>query len=44
MFRPKFNDGEGKSGKYNVEAICNSAVYIKKLKKGQLLGLYYLVL
>ena len=30
--------------KYKVENIYNSTVFIKKLIKGQLLGLYYLVL
>ena len=33
----------GGSGKYEVEAIWNSAVYASKLESGQLLGLYYLV-
>ena len=28
---------------YEVEAICDSAVYAKKSESGHLLGLYYLV-
>ena len=28
---------------YEVEAICNSAIYVKKSESGQLLGLYYLI-
>ena len=31
------------SGEYKVEAIWNSAVYVKELKSGHLPGLYYLV-
>ena len=31
------------SGKYEVEAIWDNAVYAKKSKSGHLLGLYYLV-
>ena len=37
---PKFDTGNNK--KYKVEAIINSAIYIKKAK-GYLPGLYYLV-
>lgn len=39
----EFNNREVKSDEYEVEAICNSAVYIKELERGQLPGLYYLV-
>ena len=34
----------GKSKKYKVEAIWNSAVYTNKSERGHLLGLYYLLL
>ena len=35
------DNGEGKE--YEVEAICDSTVYVKELKSGQLPGLYYLI-
>lgn len=44
MSRLKFDNDKGKSGKYEVEAICNSAVYNKKLEKDQLPDFCYLVL
>ena len=31
------------SGKYKLEAICNSAAYAKEVKSSYLLKLYYLV-
>lgn len=40
----KFDDGKGKSNKYEVEAIRNGAIYIRELERGHLLGLYYLIL
>lgn len=33
----------GKNEEYKVEAICDSTVYIKKLKSGHLLEFYYAV-
>ena len=38
----EFKD-DGKDEKYEFEAICNSAVYVKQLESGQLPGLYYLI-
>ena len=38
----KLEIGNDKSGKYKVRAICDSAVYARKLE-GYLLGLYYLI-
>ena len=35
------DDGEGEE--YEVEAICDSAVYAKESKSGQLPGLYFLI-
>ena len=35
------DDGEGEE--YEVEAICDSAVYAKESESGQLPGLYYLI-
>ena len=35
--------GENDSGEYKVEAICDSAVYTRKLESDHLLELYYLV-
>ena len=35
--------GDNESGKYEVEAICDSAVYARESESGHLLGLYYLV-
>lgn len=43
MSRLEFDDSEA-DGKYKVEVICNSVVYIKELEGDQLPGLYYLVL
>ena len=37
------NNGNKNNGKYKVKVIWDSLVYIKKLKRGQLPGLYYLV-
>ena len=37
-------DTDNNSGKYKVEVIYNSAIYMKELKSGYLPGLYYLVL
>ncbi len=34
---------EGNSKEYEIEAICDSEVYTKKLDNGQLPGLYYLI-
>lgn len=39
----EFDNGNNESGKYEFEAIHNSMVYIKE-SKGQLPGLYYLIL
>lgn len=47
-FRQKFdngdNNGHKNNSKYNVKAIRDSAIYAKESERGQLLGLYYLVL
>lgn len=45
-FRLEFDNsnGKGEGREYNMEAICNSAIYTKELEGGQLLGFYYLVL
>ena len=39
----ELNTGDNESKTYKMEAICNSTIYIKKLKSGHLLILYYLV-
>ena len=39
----EFDEGDNKSGKYEVETIWDSAVYAKESKSGYLPGLYYLV-
>ena len=36
-------DAGNDSGEYEVEAICDSAVYARKSESGHLPGLYYLV-
>ena len=40
----EFDTGDNKSREYNMEVIRDSAVYIRELESGHLLGLYYLVL
>ena len=39
----KFDVGDNKSREYKVEAIRDSAVYVRESKSGYLLGFYYLV-
>ena len=39
----EFDTGDNESGEYKVEAIWDSAIYIKKSESGHLPGLYYLV-
>ena len=39
----EFNIGDNDSGKYEVEAIWDSAVYTRESESGHLLGLYYLI-
>ena len=38
----EFEDND-KGEEYEVEAICNSTVYIKELESRRILGLYYLI-
>ena len=40
---PKLDDSNKDSEEYEVEAICNSAVYANKSESGHLPGFYYLV-
>ena len=40
----EFDAGDYENGKYEVEAIRDSAIYARESKLGHLLGLYYLVL
>ena len=39
----EFDAGDDESGEYEVEAIWDSAVYVRESKSGHLPGLYYLV-
>ena len=39
----KFDAGDNESGEYKVEAIWDSAVYVRESESGHLLGFYYLV-
>lgn len=39
----KLDIDNNNSRKYKVEIMCNSTIYIKKVKSGQLLRLYYLI-
>ena len=39
----KLDAGDNEDGKYEVEAIQDSAVYAKESESGHLLGLHYLV-
>ena len=39
----EFNTDDNNRGKYEVEAIWDSAVYIKEVELGHLPGFYYLV-
>ena len=39
----KLDAGNKNSGKYKIEAICNSAVYTRESELVQLLGLYYVI-
>ena len=39
----KFDAKDNNGGKYEVEAIWDSAVYAKESKSGHLLSLYYLI-
>ena len=36
-------ENNGKGEKYEVERICDNAVYTKELESGQFFGLYYLI-
>ena len=40
----KFDAGDNDSGEYKMEAIWDSAVYLRESKSGHLSGFYYLVL
>ena len=39
----EFDVGDDKNGEYEVEAIWESAIYVRKSESGHLPGLYYLV-
>lgn len=40
----EFENNSKENAEYKVEKICDSKIYTKKLDKGYLLDLYYLVL